>query len=789
MHLASNTVHAVCNKSILFYFFPQFAAMEPVDLSSGSSEATIQINRPVFTNEHFNKTFPPKAPENLTKTDYIKRKIQQKCQCGSDTAKRLVYYLLPAVEWIPKYKIKEYLLNDFVAGLTVGVVNIPQGMAFSLLASLAPVYGLYVSFFPVLIYFLMGTSRHISVGTFAVVSIMCSNAVQEILKTIKLPTDQPMTTEISSTLEWNDSNVDVVPTSQYLEAEKIKIHTALCLLVGIFQMLMGAFHLGFVTIYLSDCLIRAFTCGAACHVITSQVKYFFGLDIPAHHGYFAIIYTWIDIFKHLPDTNAAEFIIAIIAMAALVTCKIISTKWKDKIKFPIPTELIVVVIATLSSYYGKLPDKYGIDPVGHIPHGFPRPEVPAMKYFGSLIGDAFAISIVGFAVSVSLAKIFASKNNYEIHSNQELLAYGAANIFSSFFSCFVSAASLARSVLQDGVGGRTQMASVVSCTMVLIVVLWLGMLLEPLPKVILAVIIVFALMDMIMQIRELKTLWGQSKYDWMIWLVTLLAVVLLGVDIGLFVGIGFAFLTVVLRTQLSEYVINGNMAGTEIYKNQDVYPNTECPCGIKIFQMQSPLYFANVQQFCNQLYKMVGVNPHTVLQDVSEEHQIGLRKRKRRKEDNKEDGIQDNTTSYQVEFPDDQYILDDNFTSITNGEQPSSTIAVSSDQQLEAIVIDCSAFNFIDLMAVKTLLSVVNDYDKIGVRVVLAQCKDSVQGVLRNGGFFTQISQDILYLTVHDAVVGLSTNSNYNVYSNGETTVHVDNSQNIQNTAAAESKM
>lgn len=150
---------------------------------------------------------------------------------------------------------------------------------------------------------------------------------------------------------------------------------------------------------------------------------------------------------------------------------------------PVPIELIAVVTGTLISRYAYLSAKYGVQPIGDIPTGFPPFALPSFELMPSLLLDGFTVSMVSYTVSVSMALIFAQKFKYEIDFNQEFLAMGSGNLVGSFFSCIPFAASLSRSNIQMSVGGRTQIASVISCSILAIVLLWIGPFFEPLPRV------------------------------------------------------------------------------------------------------------------------------------------------------------------------------------------------------------------------------------------------------------------------------------------------------------------
>lgn len=154
-----------------------------------------------------------------------------------------------------------------------------------------------------------------------------------------------------------------------------------------------------------------------------------------------------------------------------------------KCSIPVPIELIVVVGGTLAATLFDLTPVYGVQPIGSIPTGFPKPELPCFELFGELFTDALTLTIISYAVSSSMALIFAKKLNYEVDFNQELFAMGGSNLVGAFFSCLPISASLSRTSIQQSVGGKTQVASLVSCTLLAVVLLWVGPFFEPLPRV------------------------------------------------------------------------------------------------------------------------------------------------------------------------------------------------------------------------------------------------------------------------------------------------------------------
>lgn len=189
----------------------------------------------------------------------------------------------------------------------------------------------------------------------------------------------------------------------------------------------------------------------------------------------------------------------------------------------------------------------------------------------SLLLESFPIAMVSYAVSVSMALIFAQKENYEIDFNQELLAMGTSNVFGSFFSCLPFSASLSRSMIQYTAGGVTQIASVVSCAILAIVLLWVGPFFEPLPRCVLAGIIVVSLKGLLMQLTHFRRFWRLSTVDAIVWMGTFLTVVLVAIDIGLLVGMVLSICSIFFRGMKPYTCLLENVPNTDLYLDVNRY--------------------------------------------------------------------------------------------------------------------------------------------------------------------------------------------------------------------------
>uniref|UniRef100_A0A669P0J9 Solute carrier family 26 member 6 n=1 Tax=Phasianus colchicus TaxID=9054 RepID=A0A669P0J9_PHACC len=532
-----------------------------------------------------------RKPPSKTST----RDCLRKARCSASTAKSLLFRFLPVLRWLPRYPVKDWLLGDIASGFSVGIMHLPQGLAYALLAGLPPVTGLYSSFYPVFLYFFFGTSRHNSVGPFAVISVMIGSVTDSLV-----PSEDFM--------EFvNGTNVTEVNEARR-DAARVELVATITVLSGIFQVALGLLQFGFVVTYLSDPLVRGYTTAASVHVLISQLKNVFGVSLGEHSGPLSLFVTFIEICKKLPETNVGTLVTAIIAMVAIFIVKELNHKFSAKLPMPIPIELITIIISTGISYGVNLNSKYGISVVGNIPSGLKPPVVPNVSYFGQVVGNAFAIAVVGYAICISLGKIFALKHGYKVDSNQELIALGLSNFLGGFFQCFAISCSMSRSLVQESTGGNSQVAGVISSLVILVTILKIGELFHDLPKAILSAIIIINLKGMFKQFTDLRTLWKSNRVDLMVWVVTFIATLLLNLDIGLGASVAFALLTVIFRTQLPHYSILGRVTDTDVYKDVAEYEKAQEVPGIKIFRSSSTIYFANVEMYSDALKKKSGIN-------------------------------------------------------------------------------------------------------------------------------------------------------------------------------------
>ncbi len=394
----------------------------------------------------------------------------------------------------------------------------------------------------------------------------------------------------------------------------------------------------------------------------------------------------------LPEANWRTVVLSLVSMIYLVIFKeYLNPIIKKKTKVQFPSELLLVVVATTVSYFVGF-NNYSIAVVGKVPNGFPIPQIPTTSLWPDLLPEAFIIALIAFSINISLACLFARKHNYAIESTQELYAYGLANIFSSFFQCFPSAASLSRSSILESSGGKTMLSAFFNSIVLLLVILFMGPLFKQLPKACLAAIIVVAFKNLLFQIKDVVTLWRINKFESITWVITFISVVFLNVDYGLVIGLAVSNFMIIVKDQFFQ------IRALEAYGESNDFVNKEfvveikkrhilVDVNVKIFKIQRSIYFANTEYLQKTLFKMYGYSPNSKAQ-VNKEFELKV-----------------------VEEP------------ATGSEEPSSdvsftTVVARPDPDL---ILDMSAVNYVDTNGVKCIQQIIEDFKKINVTVYLCE--------------------------------------------------------------------
>ncbi len=469
---------------------------------------------------------------------------------------------IPALSWIRGYR-KSWFRGDLSAGLTVGVMLIPQGMAYAMIAGLPPIYGLYAATIPLIIYALFGTSRQLAVGPVAMVSLLTA-------------------TGVSALAETGSENF-------------IALAISLAFLVGILQFTLGVFRMGFLVNFLSHPVISGFTSAAALIIGFSQLKHLLGIDIPRTHHIHEIVWQAVEKSAAI---NPATLAIGISGIALILILR--------RINRAIPAPLLAVFFGILLVSLLGLDETYSVKIVGNIPKGLPQfsMPVPEMSQIRVLIPMALTIALVGFMESIAVAKALQAKHkDYKIDANQELIGLGLANIGSSFFSSYPVAGGFGRSAVNDQAGAKTGLAAIISSLVVILTLLFFTPYFYHLPKAILASIIMVAVSGLI-DIKEARHLWHSDRRDFYMLLATFLATLSLGIEQGIGIGVLLSLAMVIYRSTRPHLAILGRIPGTPFYRNIDRFADLEVREDVLILRFDAQLYFANVNFFRNKISEL-----------------------------------------------------------------------------------------------------------------------------------------------------------------------------------------
>ncbi|XP_030771170.1 solute carrier family 26 member 6 isoform X3 [Rhinopithecus roxellana] len=624
-------------------------------------------------------------------------------QCSHARARALLLQHLPVLVWLPRYPVRDWLLGDLLSGMSVAIMQLPQGLAYAFLAGLPPVFGLYSSFYPVFVYFLFGTSRHISVGTFAVMSVMVGSVTESLA---------PQT--------LNDSPINETTR----DADPVQVASTLSVLVGLFQ-------------------------------------------------------TVLEVCRKLPQSKVGTVVTAAVAGVVLVVVKLLNDKLQRQLPMPIPGELLMLIGATGISYGIGLRDGSEVDVVGNISAGLVPPVAPNTQLFSKLVGSAFTIAVVGFAIAISLGKIFALRHGYRVDSNQELVALGLSNLIGGIFQCFPVSCSMSRSLVQESTGGNSQVAGAISSLFILLIIIKLGELFRDLPKAVLAAIVIVNLKGMLRQLSDVCSLWKANRADLLIWLVTFAATILLNMDLGLMVAVVFSLLLVVVRTQMPHYSILGQVPDTDIYRDVTEYSEAKEVPGVKVFRSSATVYFANADFYSDALKQRCGVDVDFL---ISQKKKL-LKKREqlKLKQLQKEEKLQKQAASSKgtsvsinvntsLEDMRSNNVEDCKVMQVGPGDKMEDTTANGQEDSkapdgstlkalglpqpdFHSLILDLGALSFVDTVCLKSLKNIFHDFREIEVEVYMAACHSPVVSQLEAGHFFdASITKKHLFASVHDAV-------------------------------------
>ena len=461
----------------------------------------------------------------------------------------------PIVSWIKSYSKKE-LKSDFAAGLTVGVMLIPQGMAYAMIAGLPPVYGLYAALFPQVVYAFMGTSRQLAVGPVAMDSLIVATG----LGALSLSGPQ----------------------------EYLALALFLAFFVGTIQLLMGFLKLGVFVHFLSRPVISGFTSAAAIIIGLSQLNHLLGVSIPRSNKIHEL---FIYLIELIPQAHGLTVLVSVLGVCFIFVLRRYFPK--------LPAALILVVLATVTVAQFKEVET-GLILLENVPGGLPSMVLPSAEWgqIYALIPLALTLALIAFMEAISVAKAIEEKEKTNsLNANQELIALGAANVVGSIFQAYPTTGGLSRTAVNYDAGAKSGISALFSALVVGLTLLFFTSFFYFLPTAILGAIIVVAIVKLI-DFNYPRELWKNNRKEFFILLFTFLATLFIGIKEGILLGVFVALLYMVYQNTQPHIAVLGRIKDTHYFKNitrfsEDVitYPN------VLILRFDGQLFFGNQTYF------------------------------------------------------------------------------------------------------------------------------------------------------------------------------------------------
>ncbi|CAM3086643.1 SulP family inorganic anion transporter [Paracoccus nototheniae] len=493
---------------------------------------------------------------------------------------------LPILDWGRAYDRHDFL-GDGMAAVIVTIMLIPQSLAYAMLAGLPPVIGLYASILPLLVYALFGSSRTLSVGPVAVVSLLTAAAA---------------------------SSVASPGSPEYIAAA-----LALALLSGLILLAMGIFRLGFVANLLSHPVISGFITASSLLIAAGQLKHILGTEAQGQ----TLTRMVPSLIENLGDTHLPTLAIGATATAFLF--------WSRKSLKPtlralhVPegiavllsrTGPVMVVIASILFVVGLDLDAKGVAVVGDVPQGLPPLSVPALdlSLWITLLPAATLIALIGFVESVSVAQTLAAKRRQSISPDQELIGLGMASLAAAFSSGYPVTGGFARSVVNFDAGARTPAAGAFTAIGIALASLYLTPLLFHLPIAVLAATIIVAVLSLA-DFGALVRTWKYSRSDFAALATTLLVTLGGGVENGIIAGVAVSVLLHLWATSRPHIAVIGQVPGTQHFRNV-LRHDVVCTPEVLGLRIDESLFFANARAIENVIQQQVAERPdlrHVVL--------------------------------------------------------------------------------------------------------------------------------------------------------------------------------
>lgn len=462
----------------------------------------------------------------------------------------LLHHYLPIFEWLPRYS-RSWLAGDILGGLSVWGIVVPISIGVALISGVPVQHGLYAVIASSFIYPIFASSRQVITGPSASLAAITGAAVLAV----------------------------TVPNSK----EAVQLTAAITLLAGVIYIFFALLKMGWISNFLSDSVLTGFIFGIGISVVISQLHNITGTTEVGANAWQRLA-SWVE---GLSGTNLPTLVIGLTTLGLLFALKLSIPK--------APGALIAVILGIGAELVFQLSD-YGVALVGPVPKGLPGILLPninlVMENLQVVIPAAVSLFLVAMSASLAAAREYASRFNYDIDVNQEMLAQGTANATTGIFQGTGVSGYVGITAVSISSGGRTELASLVLGVLSVLTLLFLAPVFSYLPLVVLGAILIEVVVLSLWKIPQMRRLWRLTRTEFWLALAALLGVLTFGVLQGMLIGVGLSILWLVWRTSHPAVPELGRMPDSKVYHSLDKFPDSETHPGLVVVRFDGPLFFA-----------------------------------------------------------------------------------------------------------------------------------------------------------------------------------------------------
>ena len=480
---------------------------------------------------------------------------------------------LPILVWLPQYQ-RSWLTKDVIAGLSVWALMVPTSLGYASLSGVPVQNGLYAAAFGMIVFALFTTSKQLVQGPGSSTAPVLGAAV------------------VSIGAAGSD--------------DAVAIAAAIVLVAGLLFVIMAVLKMGWIAEFLSAAVLTGFIFGVAINVVSGELFKVTGTEKTGSNTW-QKLWEWV---TSLSDANRTTVVVGVVALIVLFGLKFLVPK--------VPAELVAVVLGILATVVFDLGDR-GVELIADVPRGLPNPTFPDLQIifdnWETVIGAAVGLVLIGFSVTTAGVRQYATKHNYRIDVDQELLAQGMSNVSSSVFQGIFNNGSLSKSPVNDGAGARSQVSSLAQGGFVILTLLFLAPIFSKLPEAVLGAIIIEAVTLGMMDVGEMKRLVTVKRYEFGAALAALLGVMTFGILQGVFIGVGISMIWLIAVSALPYIPELGRKPGTDAFYDLERHDDCETITGLKILRFDGGLFFVNADALADRL-RQIRVDEPTGLDGV-----------------------------------------------------------------------------------------------------------------------------------------------------------------------------